>query len=432
MNTIPPRRRRTQARPVAPFTATTTLTALAALAMLAGCSSHAPSEGTRPMPSASAPSQAPSQTATTEAFTPIIARALSEPIATPASDGRTHLAYELQLTNTLSQTVALDGITVSSDAGELLTLADRELAARTLVIGGGDPSSLGPGQSALVLLDVALDASAGTTGTAFPSVLQHQLRITPQQAMPPVFDSPLTESLPPVALNPGTPVVIGPPLKGDKWLDGNSCCDVTPHRTAINPVNGEYHVPERYAIDFIQLDDTRRAFDGPIDRLTSYPYEGSEVIAVADGPVVAITSDRPEQTPGANPPGGLTLDEYGGNYVVQDIGDGRYAFYAHLQPGNPIGITVGQQLSRGETLGLLGNSGNSSGPHLHFHVMNSPLPLASDGLPFTFDSYTLAGTVTEEGLQACLVEAIACGENRGNTSTQRATSPLYRDVLNFP
>lgn len=54
-------------------------------------------------------------------------------------------------------------------------------------------------------------------------------------------------------------------------------------------------------------------------------------MSVADGTVVRIQDDLPEQTPGAFAPG-ATAESAGGNYVVVDIGEGRYAFYAHLQP----------------------------------------------------------------------------------------------------
>jgi murein DD-endopeptidase MepM/ murein hydrolase activator NlpD len=77
---------------------------------------------------------------------------------------------------------------------------------------------------------------------------------------------------------------------------------------------------------------------------------------------------------------------------VVDIGGGRFAYYAHLQPGS-LAVAVGDRVRPGQLLGLLGNSGNTDFPHLHFHVMNSPAPLGSDGLPFEFDSFTSPGTI---------------------------------------
>ena len=47
-------------------------------------------------------------------------------------------------------------------------------------------------------------------------------------------------------------------------------------------------------------------------------------------------------------------------------------------------------------LGLLGNSGNTDTPHLHFHVMDGPSPLLSNGLPYVFTSFTGQGRITDE------------------------------------
>jgi hypothetical protein len=42
-------------------------------------------------------------------------------------------------------------------------------------------------------------------------------------------------------------------------------------------------------------------------------------------------------------------------------------------------------------LALVANSGNSLAPHPHFHVMDGPLSLASNGLPYAIDSFTVTG-----------------------------------------
>ena len=60
-------------------------------------------------------------------------------------------------------------------------------------------------------------------------------------------------------------------------------------------------------------------------------------------------------------------------------------------------MKVGQRVKAGQVLGLLGNSGNSDAPHLHFHVMDGPVPLASNGLPYRFTNFTVEGTLTNIG-----------------------------------
>lgn len=98
---------------------------------------------------------------------------------------------------------------------------------------------------------------------------------------------------------------------------------------------------------------------------------------------------------GSLPP--ITIDNIGGNYVVVGLGDGRFAYYAHLQPGS-LKVKVGDRVRRGQLLGLVGNSGNTHFPHLHFHIMNSPSPLGSDGLPYEFRAFGSEGTITNEDL----------------------------------
>jgi murein DD-endopeptidase MepM/ murein hydrolase activator NlpD len=131
---------------------------------------------------------------------------------------------------------------------------------------------------------------------------------------------------------------------------------------------------------------------------------------------VKVQDGLPEQVPGALPTG-ATVQTAGGNYVVVDLGEGRFAFYAHMQPGS-IRVKEGQRVGAGKVLGLLGNTGNTDGPHLHFHVMDGPSPLRSNGLPFTFTRYRGQGVVTDEaplfaGASAPVDAAALAGKARG-------------------
>ena len=109
---------------------------------------------------------------------------------------------------------------------------------------------------------------------------------------------------------------------------------------------------ERFAIDYVQLGPGGRLFTGDRDKPQSYPYFGADIHAVADGKVVAVVDGLPEQAAGKSPTG-LPLDQYGGNHIVQDIGDSNFAFYAHLKTAS-ISVKPGDQLTTGQTIAALG------------------------------------------------------------------------------
>ncbi|MBS1844146.1 MAG: M23 family metallopeptidase [Actinobacteria bacterium] len=56
-----------------------------------------------------------------------------------------------------------------------------------------------------------------------------------------------------------------------------------------------------------------------------------------------------------------------------------------------VGVKIGERVRPGDVLGLLGNSGNSNAPHLHFQLMDGPSPLGSEGIPYRFSSFTAEG-----------------------------------------
>lgn len=86
----------------------------------------------------------------------------------------------------------------------------------------------------------------------------------------------------------------------------------------------------------------------------------------------------------------VTVDSAVGNDVVLDLGHGRFAVYAHLQPGS-IMVRVGDHVRVGQVLALLGNSGNSDAPHLHFHLVNANSPMGAEGIPYELTAFRQMG-----------------------------------------
>jgi len=81
---------------------------------------------------------------------------------------------------------------------------------------------------------------------------------------------------------------------------------------------------------------------------------GTQVLAALDGKVIMTGSDK---------------DGYG-NYVKIEHSNGLTTLYAHLTTWTP-GMTIGMTIPKGRTIGLSGNTGNSTGPHLHFEVRDA-------------------------------------------------------------
>ena len=139
----------------------------------------------------------------------------------------------------------------------------------------------------------------------------------------------------------------------------------------------------------------------------------------------------PEQIPGKSPTG-LRLEQYGGNHIVQDIGNGNYAFYAHLKTGS-VKVKVGDQLTTGQVIAALGNTGNSDAPHLHFHVMSTPDPLRSDGLPFVFESFRLDSRMASQdrSRRAATAGKPAPMQPGFTARDETDVSPLVLDVMTY-
>jgi hypothetical protein len=387
--------------------------------LIAGCGN-----GAKPTPSSgsAAPTSVPAPV-----LTPVLATVVAAPVPVPATDGKVHLAYELQVTNALGSDVTLSSLAVKAGERTLLTLTGDKLAYWTRALGAGTKptTTLGPGQAGVVWLDLVVD-----NGTPAPTELSHTIVVSVPKPMPPLIPATVTEDVAPVTVSTHKPAVISPPLSGPNWLDGNSCCDMTAHRMAMNPLDGGLWGAERFAIDYLQLSPDGTVLKGPKDKTESYPYFGDDIHAVADGPVVGVVDGLPEQVPGTTPTG-LPLDQYGGNHVVQDIGDGNYAFYAHLKTGT-VKVKVGDQLTTGQVLGNLGNTGNSDAPHLHFHVMSTPDPLRSNGLPFVFKDFTLDGRLASmDALDPLLDGKPAPLAPGSGARPEPGVSPLVLDVMTY-
>jgi Peptidase family M23 len=368
----------------------------------------------------------------------IVARPLTKAVAVPTIDGRTHVVYELQIVNPSRYLVAIDSVeVVDAKDGKTLGRQAGPVLSQRLIMGGGESGpALGPAHSAYLLMDVAL--APGT----LPAALDHRFAIT-LQARATADDDHHGVPLPAGAaigprvsfvaarteVDPRPAVIIAPPLRGERWLVANGCCaEANPHRMAIIAIDGTPYVPERFAIDFVQLDSTGRLFHGADSDLSSYAYFGAPIYSVADGTVVGAHDGDPEETPGRMPTG-KTLATAAGNNVIVDIGGGRFAIYAHFKTGS-IRVHVGQRVKQGDVLGLVGNSGNTSNPHLHFHVADRASVLSSVALPYAFTKFTDRGVLSGD-LDKFFGGGSGVIEPGATSGAHMNQLPLYDHVVDF-
>lgn len=335
--------------------------------------------------------------ATESRYTPAVLSIGASPRPVAGSDGRRHLVYELHVTNAAPAPLQIEGLEVlDGERGDvLLALGPGEVQDRMHPAGSRAPlGALQPAQRGVIFLHLPIEAPA-----PLPRTLAHRIRVSvPGAGIPPPLAA--LAALPPDAasmevvggrteVGPANAVVIGPPLAGPRWLAADGCCTATRHVRALLPVNGAFFLAQRFAIDWERLDEDHRLFAGdPLD-VRSYAAYDAPVLAVADAQVTRVVDGLPDQIPGELPEG-ITLAEADGNHVILDLGNGVYALYAHLIPGS-ITVAEGDRVRRGEVLARLGNSGNTSAPHLHFHLMDGPASLGSEGIPYVIDAFELTG-----------------------------------------
>ncbi len=352
----------------------------------------------------------------TQQMTPLLLEVHDVPVPFRGSDGLIHMVYELWLTNVSSGEARVEGVEVSGDGGVLQTLDGAAVAKRLQPAGLRESSGvLAKGSVSELFLNVALPA-----GTAIPKQLSHKVKAHFDAAPPGNQD--FSESGGVTSPDRQPVAQIGAPLRGDRYVSADSCCDATRHTRAALPINGRVYVAQRFAVDWEQMDEKGRIYSGPREKLESYTIFGKPVYSVADGVVAVVVTGQPEQVPGKYPTN-ISIEQADGNSVIVDIGQRHFALYAHMQ-SESIRVRPGDKVKAGEVIGLVGNSGNSVAPHLHFHVMSSELSLASNGLPYQIDEFKITGATLG-------TKAFDEAEEKGEPITVTPVSPprVVKDSL---
>ena len=315
------------------------------------------------------------------------------PVPVASRDG-VNLAYELELSPTDGLSPVLAKVEVLDPAtGRVLSALDDgilEALYQPVPVPPPTPEELrdGTGKVPKPRVSIWLVVSPG----AVPDRLSHRITLNRSAAGLPAATVTGGE----VAVRKDlAPVVVGPPLRGPGWMVMETTAPLTHHFRAQLSLNGVTRVPQRYAQDWVLLDPaTGKAAPGNASAARTYYGFGKEIYAVADG-TVADASDGLPDAETIYEPLGTTIATAAGNYIILDLGNSKYACYAHMVNGS-VRVKKGDTVKAGQVIGLMGNSGNSDIPHLHFQVVTgTPSFLGAEGYPHVYRSFDVTGRVND-------------------------------------
>ncbi|RIK08298.1 MAG: M23 family peptidase [Acidobacteria bacterium] len=357
------------------------------------------------------------------------------------TDGKYHVAYDIVLSNAARVPATLASLEVAdakNPSKVAVAYSGDELLKRVRGLFGYPDRvtnlTMPPSAGRIVYIDFATESARD-----IPATVAHRLKFAGASGPASRSPEPVEYLLTTHSLSAGPLRVIKPPLRGKNWVALNGCClPETAHRVSDAPIDGTITDAQRFAIDYKRFNDAGSFYEGDRTKNESYVDYGAEILAVADGTVVATLDTEEANEPGilpANDPNRaskITIDNVDGNHIIIDIGGGAYAFYAHLIKGS-LKVKVGDKVKAGDLIAQLGNTGNSNASHLHFHLMDGQ-SLGSSGIPYLMDSFELAGQVPDAVFEA------ADDFLSGNFGSGRAAQPQPRKdelpvnlaIVNFP
>lgn len=172
---------------------------------------------------------------------------------------------------------------------------------------------------------------------------------------------------------------------------------------------------QRYGYDFVMTDERISSLKegGNAAILADYHCYGAHVLAPAAGIVAEVHDGEPDTPPAPDGAIRSAARDIRGNYVLIDHENGEFSCLAHFKPAT-FAVRAGQRVEAGQLLGLCGSSGNSSEPHVHFHVQAGRSFYTSPGMPIRFD-----------GVRMESIEGWAALDTRPQPENPAATYPPF-------
>lgn len=306
--------------------------------------------------------------------------AIPQPVQIYRGDGITSLVYELHMVDSLKRPVDFIEFSISSE--------------KTILLHDSEYTKLPKKKDTnryikYIWIDV----------NEIPKVLNHTVNYK--------IENNIYNFTKVIDVNEESIVSIGLPVKGGLWYMCDGPSPQNSHRNHTTALKARYdslqdgyklgYSNQRFAIDFEKVGENNRLYKNDGYKNSDHFCYKEDVYAVADGIVIGVVDSLPDMP---NPP---VIEEFEnptdftGNLVLQDIGDGVIASYAHLLALN-INVNVGDTLKKGDLIGKIGSSGNSTMPHLHFHLSKPDFNLVdkndiigmfiiSEGISYVFDKY---------------------------------------------
>jgi murein DD-endopeptidase len=327
------------------------------------------------------------------------------------------LVYELHLTNFSSHPLELNALAIKAGDTPIKTYSRDELPTAIDLVGPPEANSriIPIGRRAVVYIGAPVPA-AYLRGS-----ISHSLTLSKIDTNEGDFTISGGTATPEAAALPR----LSPPLRGGPWVAVYDPGMERGHRRVFYATEGSATLPGRFAIDYMKVDTKGKLSSGDANIPANHYGFGAEVLAVADGTIVAVRDDVPDPaTVSGRPRPGIA--DASGNFVMLDIGGGRIATYEHMKQGAP--VAVGDRVKAGQVVGFLGFTGQASAPHLHFHLADRASILGAEGQPYVVTSLTRLG-------QYATIESFSRREAwlpADRSETVRNSFPPPNLVVRFP